>query len=237
MNQRRVDVLGQVEARIEGCGLRAGRDRLAAWADVCPSLRVGGVRRPHEVPEWLWGRCPAEQDRVLRVLVRFAQDQEDELALLVVIACLRPGLLRLARTTGLPVDDVVAEATARVLEFPVRRRNRVAAGIVLDTRHRFWSTWRRRLDEQLVDPDEFQSICAPGGLSREPSAGEELVDTVVEGWRSGCIRRDDARLIIETRVLGTCMKHAARDRSLGLQAGYWRRRKAEAALIAAAQVV
>jgi hypothetical protein len=178
--------------------------------------------------------APEEADVVLRSLVGHAQGG-DELASLVVLACLRPGLLSLARRADLRIDDVVAEAAVVVLEARLDGRRRVAAGLLLDVRHRFWERRRQERRLPIERPSEDPTAClegieAPGELGLEFGASEHLMKVVVEACRAGQVKADTARLIIETRVLGEDIGLAAERRGLSRKAAQTRRRRAEIAL-------
>jgi hypothetical protein len=215
---------------------RQGRAVIARWSSDHPSLGSATLDSPADLPAWIWSLPINDADDVLRHLIRLAQ-RGDELASLTVLACLRPGLCSLAKRIGESLDEVVAEAAVLLFEYPYDRRRRVAAGFLLDLRKRFWVR-RRRLAKEVLDDDpaeHLDAMPATGELGVQLSAAERLVDLVWTVWRAGQLDEDQARLIIETRVLGDQMAIAARRRGVTRRAAFERRVRAEARLARAAQ--
>jgi hypothetical protein len=119
-----VDGVGGGGGGVGRCRGRGGARVLARWGGACGLLGRAGLAVPSDVPGWVCGLDCHAADGVLRQLVLLAQAGDRE-ALLAVLACLRPGLLALAKRAGVALDDVLGEAAVVVLEFPATRRQRV----------------------------------------------------------------------------------------------------------------
>lgn len=211
--------------------VRGGRavEVMAGWSKHCPALAGAELSAPSEVPAWMWRTDHSKADRVVRCLVGLAQSG-DEVAVLTVLACLRPGLCALAGRIGVPMDEVVSEATFVVFEFPYRRRRTVAGQLLLDTRKRF-SRARERVHEVPVgDTRQRFDGPAPGDLGVEVPAVEELSQLVVLAWQEGHLTREAARLIVETRAWGVSGEQAAARLGISRKAAFERRARAEARL-------
>lgn len=213
------DVLSRVEQQLRLVRRHRGRSLIRRWADDCP--RLVEVEQPVDVPEWVWGLDRKAADDVFRGLVKIAQGG-DGVALLTVLACLRPGLLSLSRRLRIPVDDLISDATHVVLRFPLARRRSVAGQLLLDIRQCYWSENRR--PEVPVDGARglLEVVRAPGELGSGMSAAEQLLRLVVAAWRVGVIGADDARLVVEFRVLGDPMATAAARRGIRRGAAFER---------------
>jgi hypothetical protein len=170
-------------------------------------------------------------DDAFRVLVEFAQGG-DPWALSTVLVCLRPGLCALAARIGIPVDEVVSEATFVVLDFPFARRRTVPGQLLLDTRKRFSREGERQRLRETPSGDTrvLADRVAPGDLGVDASPVERLSDLVYRAWRQGLLSDDLARLVVETRVWGVSPAEAARRRGITRKAVYQRRVRAEARL-------
>jgi hypothetical protein len=225
-----VNVLHRLEAELARAPGYQGRRALAAWAACCPALLAAGISEPAAVPGWVSKRGAAADD-VFRVLVDFAQ-RGDRWALSTVLVCLRPGLCALARRIGVPVDEVVSEATFVVLDFPFARRGTVPGQLLLDARKRFSrERERQRLRETpLGDTRVLGDRIAPGDLGADSTAVEQLSVLVRQAWQQGLVDRDLARLVLETRVWGVSPEEAAARRGITRNAVYSRRWRAEGRL-------
>lgn len=231
----RIDALSRIEYELQCIPMREARRRLGEWRRECVALAdAPPLISPRDIPPWVWKLDRQESNSVLRYLVGRAQSQDD-VALLVVIASLRPGLLTLVSRWGYDDNEVIAEAPVVVLECPLSRRRRIAAGLLLDIHHRFWLQ-RRRIRE-VVGGDtrsRLADLPAPGELGVNISTGEQLFGLVCGALRAGFIRPDEARIIIETRVLGDKVAVAAARRGVTRKAIYERRQVAEFRLKASA---
>lgn len=186
---------------------------LRRWSATSPLLATSALSASSEVPVWVWGLRRKDADDVVRVLVRHAQ-ADDEAAVLAVLVCLRPGLVKLGSRLPVPLDDVVNEAVVQILSVRLEARRRVIGGLLLDIRKQFWRAACRQPRQVLVDPYALAAYeSRPAGLRQAAeTAGEELAEVVADAWRRGRIDADEARLIVETRVLGDTVGAAARRR-------------------------
>lgn len=204
----RASALVQVEVALKGIRPRRARDVMAVWGRSCPLLAGAGLSAPGEVPGWVWGLGPQDADRVLRALVGLAQDG-DEVAVLTALTCLRPGVCALAGATGVPVDELVSELTAVVLEFPLARRRSVAGQLLLDARKRLVKGEATREAPEGDTRLRLEDLEAPGELGAGTRAAEQLSELVREAWRGGHLSGDAARLVLLTRVWGEPIAVAA----------------------------
>ncbi len=225
----RVNALSRLEAELRRLRGASGREVVARWAKACPVLAELRVAVPGEVPPYVWGMERPAADRVLRCLVGLAQ-AGDEVAVAAVLACLRPGLCAVAGRIGVPVDEVVSEATFVVFEFPYRRRSTVAGQLLLDTRKRFSRARERVRDVPVGDTRQRFETPAPGVLGVEVPTIERLSQLAHLAWQEGHLTKDAARLIIETRVWGVPVEEAAARRGISRKAAFERRSRAEARL-------
>lgn len=219
----------RLEAELARAPGPEGRAAVAAWAARCPALLASGVVEPGEVPAWVSKRGASSD--LFRVLVEFAQ-AGDPWALSTLLVCMGRGLCALAGRIGVPVDEVVSEATSVVLEFPHSRRATVPGQLLLDTRKRFSREGEReRLRETpMGDTRVLGDRAAPGDLGADRSAADELSALVCRAWREGALEQDEARLVLETRVWGVSVAEAAARRGISAKAVYCRRERAEARL-------
>jgi hypothetical protein len=222
-----VNVMHRLEAEVARAPGLEGRDAVAAWAARCPALLASGIAEPAEVPDWV-SRRGASSD-LFRVLVEFAQ-AGDSLALSTLLVCLRRGLFALASRIGVPVDEVVSEATFVVLEFPFARRRTVPGQLLLDTRKRFKRERERLKETPVGDTRVLGDREAPGFLGVDSSVPDRVSALVCRAWRLGVFDEDLARLVLETRVWGVSVDEAAERRGISRKAVYCRRERAEARL-------
>lgn len=224
------DALGRVEAELRRASRRGGRAAMARWATACPMFEGSGGS-PVEVSAWVWRLDAGHADVALRALVDLAQ-AGDELATLTVVACLRPGLCSLVKSLRVGIDEVVSEASMVVLTFSPTRRRRIAAGLLLDVRHRFWELQKKVAREVPVGETVAREAAygSPGELDPTGTPPERLALVVFGAWRAGVLDRASAALILETRLYGETVVAAAARRGISAKAAYERRRRAEARL-------
>jgi hypothetical protein len=166
------------------------------------------------------------KDTLLRVLVRVAHAEHD--AFVVVAACLLPGLRhRISRyaptldrqdafavvagalfeaVTRYPVADQPGFVASALLALPTRRLRRAV------TEERSWTAHTR---------GDIETACAAPGL--ELSAGAMLAFAV----DTGVVTAQDARLILDTRIVGLSLRDAARRLGLPYETAKKRRQRAE----------
>lgn len=226
-------VLKQVEAELERISGRRCAAVLDRWRQRQPVLAVPEVRSLAELPGWVWAQRYARADQVVRCLVALAQDGE-QLAALLVIACLRPGLCALARRMHVDTDDVVPELTLAVLEFPLDRRCTVAGQLLLEARLRLFRQAEKRQKDRshLLDggQDLLDRVVGTTGQGLCRSVLEEIAVRVIDAWQEGRLTEDTARVILETRVAGESVASAATRRSVSCKTLLQRRWRGEAVL-------
>lgn len=168
------------------------------------------------------------QDAVLGALVRRAR--EDPVAARLVLQRLLPGLKRRARRLILEAGErdqvwalLLEQLWERIRTFPIERRPRkVAASLLLDS---------IRDTLGLLAAERHQ----PALLVAEPVEGVEAADLgagdvvwlLWDAVHVAAISREEAKLILETRVDGISPAQAARDRGISVHALVVRRRRAE----------
>ncbi|MGH9212237.1 MAG: hypothetical protein ACRD2C_16375 [Acidimicrobiales bacterium] len=238
------DALGHAEIHLTRVSRGREQQVLARWRRQCPQLTLAPISTMADLRPWVH-RLPADQaDQVLRYLVTAAQDREpasrpatgptdDSLALLAVVVCLGPGIRSLAARTAISCDEAVSELALGILDFPVARRTRVAAGLLLDARNRLHRHARRQI--RLCPLDE--ATLAEGGRPPTPEdpqearpAAQRVVQLVCQAHREGVLNRTDARLILHTRIGGHQVRPIATELGLSTTAAYQRRSRAEARL-------
>jgi hypothetical protein len=204
-------------------------ERLRQWAKEDPVLRrfvdleslVAFARTPGH---------PADSDDVLQCLAR--RSASDDVAartlLQAVIYALVPITVRFRLAAG-DGDEiaavVVAAAYDRIRTYPVARRPRhIAANIILDTQQSVSRTLcRPRITEvSMADIDRIPIEVA------SPSPTDRVIALVDEAVRRRRLGRDDARIILLTRVFDVpveelaiehgCLPHSLRRRRLRAEA-------------------
>lgn len=195
-----------------------------------PDLLVPSVRRA----------APEAADPVMAHLARRAADGSD-IAARTLLQLLLPGTCRLAaRWWALGSSDeraaaAVAAVYARIRRYPVDRRPRkVAANILLDANQDLSRLARRVLnDRERMTPLEPRllrgQIEAP-----QPTPGEELRDVIEDAVAAGRVPSHWAALIVATHIEGEDLPSIARRTGTPVRTLQWRRRNAEAVLIAGA---
>jgi hypothetical protein len=234
------DALGRTERHLSIVSRTQGRDAVDRWCTGCPDLagsgtstgtgttddpRSAGTMTAAEVPGWLHDQPTDTANRVLGHLVGVAQSG-DQLALVVVLVCLGPGIRTLAARTGVRVDEVVSEVALGAMTFPVARRTSVAGGLLLDARNRLGRAARRAGRTEPLG-DEAAHPVAPGELGTVVPAAQQVVQIVSQAHRDGVVDRTEARLILDTRVGGHGVRPVAHRLGLTPTAAYQRRTRAE----------
>jgi hypothetical protein len=199
--------------------------RWAEWQCDEPELRGRGYA---DVRRLLLDReCHAERkDALLLALVRRAG--RDSEASMCVIACLYPGLSRIARRYGgvLGRDEAwggLAEALIRRLGTfdPTHRSRFVAANLLRDAGHDLRRVMRRELWwRERVQLHEEPALEMPSAAD-----GPHSGDPLAEDARLTVL---DAALIRATRVGGLSLRDAAALLGLSYEAAKKRRQRAEA---------
>lgn len=180
---------------------------------------------------------PDERDRlVYRLCVMAGADRD---ACLVVLAAVRPGLNRVAKSYCRwwgweeTASMTFASALERVVTYPADRRERPAANIVLDVQNRLHRarareiTAERKLGQRLPE-ETLKTLPTEAGKS----SSEELADVVADAVAALRLSAQEADLILRHRVLDVSAREVAAGR--GNRAGTVRshRRQAERRLAA-----
>lgn len=226
------DALGRSESHLDLLTRGQERTTLGRWRSRCPQLAHAPIAGPTEVKEWLRHQPALDVDAVLRCLAYEAQGG-DQAALLVLVACLSPGIRSLATRTGITIDEAVSELVVGILEYPVARRSSVAGGLLLDARNRLHRHHQRSRKMQPIDQHPGVAH-VPDERDATPPA-QQIVQLVAQAHRDGVINQTDAELIIHTRVGGHQVRPIAQQLGLSPSAAYQRRTRAEARLAMAAR--
>jgi hypothetical protein len=241
------DALGHAETHLTRVSRGREQQVLTRWRRECSELTEAPIRTLAELKGWVH-RLPADRaDEVLRYLVTEAQRREpstrppvaaatpadDALALLAVIVCLAPGIRSLASRSSIGSDEAVSELALGILDFPVERRTRVAAGLLLDARNRLHRHAQRQnrccsLDEATAAESRRPQM--PGDPQEARPAAQRVVQMVCQAHRAGILNHADARLILHTRIGGHQVQPIATELGLSTTAAYQRRSRAEARL-------
>lgn len=180
-------------------------------------------------------------DAVLAALARRAPT--DTLAAQVLLHALLPGLKRVIRTCWRRrgADDFASEVITVALErircYPFDRRpQRIAANVLRDVRQRVLRQLARqqRLADRLGRPVPFDEERISSGNESTPT--EELIDLVSDAVRTGHMSPRGGRLILLYRVLGVPTRTLAAAEGRQPHAVERGRQRAEAELVAAADV-
>lgn len=207
-------------------GSRLNR-RLRAWSADEPSL----VRFAGSAERLFWflrTEPSAERDRVFCALLR--QARRDELAGLVLLEALLPGLKALlgqiivdARESEEQLAVVLSCAWEQIVSYPLERRpSRVAANLLLDI--------RKQALRKLVQHRPFGE---PSLARRDPGPvfGADIEAPLRRAVAAGAVSKQEAELILETRVDGRRLAEIAAELGVAYITVYMRRSKAEQRLL------
>jgi hypothetical protein len=168
------------------------------------------------------------QDAVLAALIH--QGREDPVAVRLVLQRLLPGLKRRAARLIIDLADrervwalLLAHLWEQIRTYPVERRpHGIAARLLLDSIH-------ETLGELAKEREEAAST-VPDLPGEPPTRQADDGDVVWLLWRAvhaQAISREEARLILETRIDGISLDAAAAERGLSRHALVVRRVRAE----------
>jgi hypothetical protein len=226
------DALSRSESHLELLTRGDEAATLGRWRCRCPELGPAPISTPCEIVGWLRDQPAMVTDAVLRFLTYEAQ-MGDQVALLVLVGCLSPGIRALANRTGITIDEAVSELVVGILEYPVARRSSIAGGLLLDARNRIHRHHQRNRRLQPIDQHPHVVHVAD---ERDPTPpAQRIVQLVCEAHKDGVINQTDAELIIHTRVGGHQVRPIARRLGISPSAAYQRRHRAEARLAHAAR--
>ena len=205
--------------------------RLPEWGAREPAL--ARFRSPDELIRFLLRPGPwAARDAVLAGLL--AQARVEPLAARVVLAALLPGLKRIAEEVILDARDreelwqlLLACAWERIRSYPLERRpSRIAANLLLDARRRALDAFTR---ERGLRARPAPAAPPPAPAPPEATSGDVEV-LLARAVRAGALSREEARLILETRIYGVPLASIAA-RGAPYDALRIRRRRAERRLL------
>lgn len=184
--------------------------------------------------------APEAADPVMAHLARQAHEGSD-IAARALLQLLLPGACRLAaRWWALGSSEeraaaAVAAVYTRIRRYPLDRRPRkIAANILLDANQDLARLARRAVaDREAMAPLEPRLL--RGRLEEpEPSPAEELRDFIEDAVAAGRVPSQWAALIVATHIEGDDLPSIARRTGTPVRTLQWRRRAAEAALVAGA---
>lgn len=173
---------------------------------------------------------PATKDRALFALVELAR--HDRLAAMVVLEAIMPGLKRLSQRIVHDAGErdelwsaLLATAWERVRRYPLHRRERVAANLLLDTLRGTLAelAYGRRARVQLTD--DIAALVAP-----DPVDGD--VDGLLEhAVEAGALSAEEAELILASRIDGFRLADLAAELGVAYNTLKVRRQRAERRLL------
>jgi DNA-directed RNA polymerase specialized sigma24 family protein len=208
---------------------RALAPRLREWARS--ERRLAGFESPQALLRFLRSR-DADLDRKDAILVFLLERaRADELAGRTVLEAILPGLKRLAGSVFHEVGDedelsslLLWCAWEEIRAFPLeRRRTRIAANLLLDTRKRM----RAALTEARRTSTNRDRL-PPAGARTEPGDVDALLARAVA---AGAITDEEAELIARTRIDELPLVEVARAQDAAYDALRIRRSRAERRLL------
>lgn len=227
---RGIDVVAALECEWEALVTTTLSGRLRRWSQREPRLAafstaselISSLRR-------LRGDHDAE-NAILAALLREART--DPLAARVVLQALLPGLKRLAGRllhTAAERDELwsllLAHGWERIRSYPLERRpRRIAANLLLDTAHATLTTLAAERRSRV-------QACELEATPAEPIAAADEVEVVLaRAVRAGALSREEAVLILQTRIEGVPLASLAGG-EVAYEALRKRRRRAERRLL------
>lgn len=205
--------------------------RLAGWRLEEPSLaRFAG---PSQLLVFLHAAPASETDAALLALLRLARC--DRLAGRTLLQVLLPALKTLAERVVWPAcrreevwELLLFHAWQTICSYPLARRHRVAANLVLLVLHQTTRELEsiRAFEHDHDDTDQLAHVLRLDGADRF-SSGESVVADAVA---AGVISESDGELILRSRVDGIRLRLLAAADGVGYNALRKRRQRAEAAL-------
>ena len=172
----------------------------------------------------------ALEDAILLALLRWAR--LNRLAGRLVVQALLPGLKLAARRILFEAGErdelwslLLANLWQRIASYPLERRpRRVAANLLLDTTHATLTELARaRHSTEATEPLVELAPARPGQ--------EEVEVLLARGVRAQVLSREEAQLILRTRLEGVPLSVLARELGVGYDALRVRRRRAERRLL------
>jgi hypothetical protein len=207
-------------------------------AELAEACALAGAQLPDLVRTVR--REPSRADAVLAHLIERDHDGS-AVAARAVLQLLIPGMCGLTtrwRILGSPEDRAAATVAAvyeRIRRYPLQRRPRsIAANILLDA-----ASELRRLAERIArELDRTVEVAEDWFIAQratdEKSPPEQLREVIDDAVRSGRVRPEWAALVVATRIGGHDLATVATTTGTPVRTLQWRRRAAEAALVAEA---
>lgn len=206
----------------------------ARWRANQPSLRR--FQRPEELLVFLHGAAPDQSDGPLLALLVLAAD--DRAAGRFVLQAILPALKAQARrlaTRSTPREELwellLFHAWEAICTYPVTRRHRVAANLVLQVLHDTSRELKR--SPQIAartaarGPSFRHARVRPAQRAASGPPPRRLLHAAIT---AGVIRRRDAALILRTRLGDAELRRLAHSAGISYQALLKRRQRAEQAL-------
>lgn len=214
--------------------------RYATAVELDEACALAGVATPAELVPAMRCADPEQADTVLASLARRSHAGSD-IAARALLQLLLPGTCRLAARWWALGDTEERAAAAiaavydRIRRYPIDRRpTRIAANVLLDANQDLARAARRctadRQRTMPVEPDRLLSR----QVAEETSAADELRDVIDDAVTAGHVPAKWAALIVATHIEGDDLPSIARRTGTPVRTLQWRRRTAEAALIAGA---
>jgi hypothetical protein len=207
---------------------------LARWRATQPALRR--FQRTDDLLAFLHGSAAHESDAPLLALLALARDDRD--AGRFVLQAILPALKAQARrlSTRATARDELWElllfhAWEAICTYPVTRRRRVAANLVLQVLHDTSRELRRgsHLEARAAEPPT-PTARARVRSARRAAPGPPERRLMRAAVTAGVIRRRDAALILRTRLRDAELHRLAHDSGVSYEALLKRRHRAERAL-------
>lgn len=202
------------------------QSRFAAWRATEPALSP--FQSPLAVLRFLRrAGSSTRKDEVLCALLRRAR--WESVAGRVVLEAMLPGLKNLAGRLLIDVRDreelwsvLLACAWERICSYPVQRRpRRVAANVLLDSMRATLATFSSARRDPAA---RAESLPSRAEALPESIGVDALLDAAIS---AGAITRDEAELILATRVDGAQLSVLARSRGVSSDTLRHRRGRAE----------
>lgn len=221
----------------EWAALTRHRSTAAELSEACA---LASVPAPADLVHAMRCATPDKADAVLASLARRSNGGSD-IAARALLQLLLPGTCRLAArwwALGNAEERAAAAIAAvydRIRRYPVDRRpSKIAANVLLDANQDLARAARKlSADRQRTAPTEPDRLV--GRRAEEVvSAADELRDVIDDAVAAGHVPAKWAALIIATHIEGDDLPSIARRTGISVRTLQWRRRTAEAALVAGA---
>lgn len=220
----------------EWAALAGRRSTAVELAEACA---LAGVAAPADLVHAVRRATPDQADAVLASLAH--RSAGSDIAARALLQLLLPGTCRLASrwwALGSAEERAAAAIAAvydRIRRYPIDRRpSRIAANVLMDANQDLARAARRfSAERQRTMPMEPARLLSRQ-VAEEISAADELQDVIDDAVTSGRVPAKWAALIVATHIEGDDLPSIARRTGTPVRTLQWRRRTAEAALVAGA---